>query len=587
MTRKRRVSKYRSYVMPVVVLITIYLLVLFALGAFISDSTRKAVYDSEYENKSGMVKQLCVAIDSRFDIYNRIAEHASQDSSAQGNMAKQTWTISNMRIVTEQVRNWLRLAPSVCRVEFWLDYDELPAYYADTYDYSQALDGSTSTVMFYSYGSVRQSYGDDWNATITGAGQWRQIHRDGEYGCISWLEPLWNYEMLLSSGRSGAQLGFMRITVSLDDIINEGLLADDEKAYDHTGVFLVSASGRELMSLTGGSLAEMDAEQPFFKYTYPIENTDMHLVVITDSDAFNAINDRVKTVMAILGSVAIAACIAVSALFIRRVNRRISVFQKLITDYRAGDPIEINRQGRPDEFAAAEEALREMSLTVARLISERDTANALRTRAELEILQAQINPHFLYNTLSSISTLAQLGRYKEMNSMMSSLSDYYRIALSKGNMFIPTERELKHAEHYIDIRKMQFGDRVTFETGATDEALNCKTLKVVLQPFIENVYEHAIEDGASVHVRISAFVEGGALVFEVSDDGRGATEETISMMNTEKGGGYGVYNVNRRLTAQFGSDFGVQVVSRNQRGLTVRIRQPYMPISGEDNAREL
>lgn len=570
-----RMSAYRSYVKLVSLLIALNIAVISASSYAITRAARSAVYASEYAGNSAMIKQLCVAIDSRFEVYNRIAQHVSQDSSAQGYLSRDMWSLGNMRVVADQVQTWLRLTMNVSRVEFWLDYAELPDFYSSSYDYASSLDGGTSLVMYYNLDSVSARFGADYARTLSAVGQWRQIDRDGEFGCISWHEPLWDYDALLSGARSGAQIGYMRIIVKLSDVVSGSLLVD---GYEHTGVFLVSASGRELYSFTGRKMSEFDDADLFLRYTHEIQNTDMKVVAFTSSEVLANVYKSISRASLLLLLVMVLSCLTVGFLLARRIYCRVVDFQRRIGEYRLGDIITIERRGKPDEFAAAEDALCDMSATIARLIGERDEANARKTRAELEMLQAQINPHFLYNTLSSISTLAQLGRYSEMNGMMTSLTEFYRISLSKGDLFIPVERELAHAGYYVRIREMQFGDGVSVEISNDAAALKCLTLKALIQPFIENVYIHAVRDDARVRVEINASIEGDALVFTIADDGRGANDDALARMTSEHGCGYGVFNVHRRLQVQFGEDYGVTVAARAGGGFIATLRQPRMPL---------
>lgn len=126
-----------------------------------------------------------------------------------------------------------------------------------------------------------------------------------------------------------------------------------------------------------------------------------------------------------------------------------------------------------------------------RLIQEVYLSNLHKKEAELEILQAQINPHFLYNSFSSINRLAQFGEISKIRSMVSGLAKFYRLTLNEGRTMIPVEKELQHVQTYIDIQKIKYEDHLTFNFDIDQKALGFDTVRLILQPFVENILEHA------------------------------------------------------------------------------------------------
>ena len=139
---------------------------------------------------------------------------------------------------------------------------------------------------------------------------------------------------------------------------------------------------------------------------------------------------------------------------------------------------------------------------------------------------------------------------------------------------IPVEKELEHAHLYVEIRRMQFGDRVSVVMDVADEVLELMTVKVILQPFVENVYRHALAEGRSVTIWIRAFVLGQALYFHVEDNGCGMSPEEMEQVVEGQGGGYAVLNVQRRIRLRFGKSYGVEMRTGSQGGLLVILRLP-------------
>lgn len=201
---------------------------------------------------------------------------------------------------------------------------------------------------------------------------------------------------------------------------------------------------------------------------------------------------------------------------------------------------------------------------------------------ELKALQAQINPHFLYNSLDLINCTAIAHNVPEISRMVNALARFCRLSLSRGKEVIPLADELKHARLYVEIQNMRFEDRVRTEWDVESGVEQCPIIKIVLQPIIENAIIHGIfeKPDKTGNLRIAAFRQGADLVITVEDDGVGMDEETrlanfaasASSANTK--GGYGVRNISERLHLAYGAEYGLSCESEIGRGTRVTIRIP-------------
>ncbi len=198
------------------------------------------------------------------------------------------------------------------------------------------------------------------------------------------------------------------------------------------------------------------------------------------------------------------------------------------------------------------------------------------------MLQSQINPHFLYNTLDSVIWMTEAGRYDEAIQMVTSLARLFRIALSRGRSFIPLADELEHARHYMTIQQIRYQDKFTAAVSAGEGTEGLYTLKLIVQPLLENAIYHGMagceEDG---RITVTAKRDGGDLVIDVSDNGVGMPPEVVERLLDESqpqtrssGSGIGVRNVHRRIRLTFGEGYGLEVFSEPDEGTTVRIRLP-------------
>lgn len=197
---------------------------------------------------------------------------------------------------------------------------------------------------------------------------------------------------------------------------------------------------------------------------------------------------------------------------------------------------------------------------------------------ELNALQAQINPHFLYNTLDSIIWIEEQGRSEEAIEMVSALARLFRISISKGRNIITVREELEHVRNYLIIQKMRFKNKFTHEIVADEEALTHRTVKLILQPLVENAIHHAIDPYGerTLHIQIRAWVDGEFLMLSVSDDGIGIPAEKLAAILTAPAGksGIGLRNVHERIRLTCGSRYGLTIDSVEDEGTLVIICLP-------------
>lgn len=203
-----------------------------------------------------------------------------------------------------------------------------------------------------------------------------------------------------------------------------------------------------------------------------------------------------------------------------------------------------------------------------------------KRKSEMEVLQAQINPHFLYNALNSVVRMIGTGKNNDVITTITSLSKLFRISLSKGKSIITVEEELEHVKHYLIIQQMRFKNKFDYEIEAQEEALSCKTLKLILQPIVENAIYHGIEEMVDRgHIQIKVIRESGELMFKIIDNGLGMTQQRAEEILTgnvksDRGSGVGVRNVHERIKLYFGDTYGVRIESEIEEGTTVTILIP-------------
>ena len=218
-----------------------------------------------------------------------------------------------------------------------------------------------------------------------------------------------------------------------------------------------------------------------------------------------------------------------------------------------------------------------------------------RRKSEFDALQSQINPHFLYNTLDSITWMVEGGRNEEAVYMISELAKLLRISLSKGHTILSVEDEIQHARSYMNIQKVRYKDRIAVKYDIAPEILSCCTVKLILQPILENAIYYGVgemdeDDGGTITV--TGVRTGDDVEITVEDNGQGMTQETAENVLKEgnivhkHGSGVGLVNVNSRIRLIFGRDYGLTIESEPDVGTRGHIRFPAVPFTPE-NQKEL
>ena len=246
-----------------------------------------------------------------------------------------------------------------------------------------------------------------------------------------------------------------------------------------------------------------------------------------------------------------------------------------------GGPPEIQHLGLTIRFMVEE--LQELT---DKMVKEQEE----KRKNELDALQSQINPHFLYNTLDSIMWMIESERYEDAVSMVQALGRLLRISLSRGKNVISVGDELQHARSYLAIQKYRYKNKFTSYFEVEPDIEQYKTIKLVIQPLIENAIYYGMEymDGeGEIHIR--AYTREQDLYLEVEDNGPGMPEEQVEHLLTggekarQKGSGIGLKNVNQRIQLYFGTQYGLEIKSEPDEGTVVRI---HIPKTTEEEAGE-
>ena len=235
------------------------------------------------------------------------------------------------------------------------------------------------------------------------------------------------------------------------------------------------------------------------------------------------------------------------------------------------------------------ESVQKMVWQMQCLAQEAAAEHEAKRKTELNALQAQINPHFLYNTLDIIVWMVENEQPTEAVRLVTALARFFRISLSGGRNVIPVRDELEHVRNYLVIQEMRYKNKFHYQIHAEDETLGLSTIKLMIQPIVENAICHGMEfmDETGL-ITIDAAIQDGDLVIAVKDNGLGMTEEQVARLldpnappeaapRAKKGSGVGLQNVQSRIRLYFGPGYGLTIESEPDLGTKVTFRLPAIP----------
>ena len=249
--------------------------------------------------------------------------------------------------------------------------------------------------------------------------------------------------------------------------------------------------------------------------------------------------------------------------------------------------------GTGDEIEVLGDNVNQMAGNLQIMMTQiRDDERKMR-HAELRLLQEQINPHFLYNTLDTIVWLIEGGKSEEAENMVVSLSHFFRLVLSKGKEFISIRDEESHIRSYLEIQKMRYREILNYEIDIDPEIYDFSILKLTLQPIVENALYHGIKEKRDKGlIKITGTRDGDNIRLVVEDNGAGMTQEELESLReeisrpcSETKKGFGLANVNERIRMYFGSGYGMTIESEKDKGarVTVVIPARRAEIAGEES----
>lgn len=352
--------------------------------------------------------------------------------------------------------------------------------------------------------------------------------------------------------------------------------------------FDIAAPGAELLRKNMGSsgsftIKSAQGEKMLVVYdTLKINNWTLAAVVPEKDILKDASQIKYISLVVIILLVFISSIIA--AVFAASISKSIIYLSRQVRRFEEGDfTVEFDTTDT-NEIGILANGLSSMVRTVKSLLQGIKDEQEKKRKVELLALQTQINPHFLYNTLASIKHLVDMNDNDRASKMVSALTKFFMIGISKGKEIITLREELEHVKSYLLIQKMRYQKDFDFSIAVSEDILDCKMIKLTLQPLIENSIYHGMKQKVGPgEIKISGWREEQEVVLEIYDDGVGMDSEKLNQLvkviNTpeidENPITFGLKNVHQRILLHFGPEYGLTIESKEDEFTRVRVRVPY------------
>ncbi|MBB3108323.1 two-component system sensor histidine kinase YesM [Paenibacillus phyllosphaerae] len=327
------------------------------------------------------------------------------------------------------------------------------------------------------------------------------------------------------------------------------------------------------------------------KRIYSVQGTNFgwKIVGVAYGDELIANKDTLSRSLFLYAFFGLAIALLLSVLLSHQLSRPIKNLQKDMKLVEKGNFDIKTEIGQMNEIGQLGRTFNMMVGQIKNLMEEAILTQEQKRKSELALLQSQINPHFLYNTLDSIIWMAEQKKHEEVVLMTSALAKLFRSSISKEKELVPIRVEIEHIKNYLIIQKMRYNNQLDYRLDIAPSIMMYRSLKILLQPFVENAIYHGIRNKPEMGlITIRGYEEEDRIVFEVEDDGLGMTEEKLEMLLEPVGGsglsdplqsgsggkGIGISNVNERIKLFFGEPYGIQIRSELEVGTCVTIIIP-------------
>ncbi|WP_341877985.1 sensor histidine kinase [Defluviitalea saccharophila] len=340
--------------------------------------------------------------------------------------------------------------------------------------------------------------------------------------------------------------------------------------------------------LSSRSTKSFDLEKPKRLVTWKEMKGDIPFIIISSVgvDLVVMNNNYIAITTLIVATVAILLCLGLSPVIVRALTRPLNQIVEVMKKVQQGDTTARVPVQKDDEFGFIADHFN-MTLDKLNILYETNLEKQNRLRlSEIKALHAQINPHFLYNTLDSIKWLAKLNGVEDIVIMVSQLGRLLKNSINNQDDTIPIREEINLVKSYLSIQKIRYGDKFEVDIRVDEDIMDCVVPKFIIQPLVENAIIHGIENKiGNAKLVIKGTKEEDTIIFEIIDDGIGINEEDLGKLKQADYEGddhkesIGIKNVDKRIKLYYGQEYGLDIKSKENVGTTTRITMPFKQVN--------
>jgi len=386
----------------------------------------------------------------------------------------------------------------------------------------------------------------------------------------------------------GSVLGYLVVTIGEDGLeslfsdkyspVNDVILLDPAwrtAYYSQSAQGLAAPEALREQLLAGVPLTGAEGEYDF--YVTGLEESGFTMILQRPRTFTTGVMRSLFSVSVMVGLLCLFLCLGCAWVLSRHLSRPVYELDAAMREVEKGNYQVQLETSRTDEFGrlagSFNRMTREYLLNLENSVQRQRELNETRLR----MMQAQLNPHFLYNTLDSMKWLGVTHGVPQVATLATNLATILRAGISEGE-FVTLQQELELIDRYIDIQSIRFGDRFTCEIDIDAQLQSCLVAKLVLQPLVENAVIHGVDGCDDGYIKVEAEEKDGVLLLTVSDNGRGIPEEILLKLNAsdkqKTDGHLGLYNVDRIIRLHYGDQYGISAESVQGEGSRVQLRLP-------------
>lgn len=293
--------------------------------------------------------------------------------------------------------------------------------------------------------------------------------------------------------------------------------------------------------------------------------------IINDNVIFEAIH-KINKYLLLMGALMTVLIIGISFSISFKMAKSLTKLKKKLNIFGNGNMEVLLFENTGDEIWELEKSFNDMVMKIKELIQKNNEEKEKQRELELTALQAQIKPHFLYNTLDAIGWIAKIKKQNEIEKLTMALATFFRMSLHKGDKYITVDEEIKLLQSFVTIEQIRFPDKFEINYNISEEIKDYKMLKIILQPLVENSIKHGIcKKKGKGNIMVNAYKIDDDLKFQVIDDGIGFDVSKIDESKSSQHNGYGLHNVDERIKLEYGQQYGLTVCSEINKGTEIMV----------------